>query len=111
MKVKTQIDPGICNFVTVVTAETDDGKNLTFEFVSECETVKEFKKLVGEISPVSAIKTLGRQENPILTKARELLQTKGCCEACVVPVSTVKIMQVAANLALPKDVYVTITKE
>ena len=111
MKIRTQIDPGICNFNTVVTAETEDSQNVTFEFVSDCVTIKEFEKQINKILPVDAIKTLGPEENPILLNARELLQTKGCCDACVVPAGTVKIMQVAANLALPKDVSLTIEKE
>ena len=111
MKVRTQIDPGICNFNAVVTAESEDSQNVTFEFVSECETIQEFAEQINSISPVDAITTLGPEENPILLKARKLLQAKGCCEACVVPAGTVKIMQVAANLALPKDVSVTIEKE
>ena len=111
MKIRTQIDPGICNFNTVVTAETEDSQNVIFEFVSDCVTIKEFEKQINKISPVDAIKTLGPEENPILLKARELLQTKGCCDACVVPAGTVKIMQVATSLALPKDVSLTITKK
>ncbi len=111
MKVRTQINPGICNFVTVVTAETNDGKNVFFEFTSECEILKEFERMIRDISPVNAVKTLGPKENPILQKSRELLQTKGCCEACVVPIATVQIMQVAASLALPEDVSLTITKD
>ena len=111
MRVSTQIDPGICNFNAVVTADTEDSQNVTFEFVSECETIKEFDRQIKEISPVDAIMTLGPEENPILAKARELLQTKGCCEACVVPAGTVKIMQVIANLALPKDVSLKLAKE
>jgi hypothetical protein len=110
MKIRTRIDPGICNFDTVVTAETEDSQSVTFEFVSECETIKEFGKQINKISPVDALRTLGPEENPILFKARKLLQTKGCCDACVVPAGTVKIMQVAANLALSKDVSLTITK-
>ena len=111
MKTRTQIAPGICNFDAVVTADTEDGQDVTFEFVSECETIKEFAKQGGEISPVNAVATLGPEENPILARARKLLQTKGCCDACVVPAATVKIMQVAARLALPKDVSLTITRE
>ena len=110
MKIKTQIAPGICNFDAVVTASTDDDQNVTFEFVSECETIKEFAGQVGEISPVDAIAALGPEENCILLKARKLLQSKGCCEACVVPVATVKAMQVAAGLALPKDVSLTLER-
>ena len=111
MRIVSQIAPGVCSFNTAVTAETEDSENVTFEFVSDCETIKELERQIKEISPVNAIKALGREENPIMLKARKLLQVKGCCEACVVPIGTVKIMQVAANLALPKDVSLTITRE
>ncbi|MDP6115963.1 MAG: hypothetical protein QF437_08460 [Planctomycetota bacterium] len=111
MRVSTQIDPGICNFNAVVTADTEDSQNVTFEFVSECETIKEFDKLIQEISPVDAIMALGPGEDPILSKARELLQPRGCCEACVVPAGTVKIMHVVAGLSLPKDVSLKIARE
>ncbi|MFH1921606.1 MAG: hypothetical protein ABIP48_17210 [Planctomycetota bacterium] len=111
MKIRVQIDPGICNFNTVVTAESEDSQNVTFEFVSHCETIKEFARQICTISPVDAIMTLGPEENPILLIARELLQTKGCCEACVVPAGTMKAMQVAVNIALPKDISVRITKD
>ena len=111
MKTKAQIDPGVCNFDTVVTAETEDGQHVTFEFVSDCDSIKEFAKQVAEISPIDAIATLSPEENPILLRARELLQKKGCCDACVVPAGAVKAMQVSAQLALPKDVSLTITKE
>ncbi len=111
MKIRTQIDAGICNFDTVVTASTEDDQNVTFKFISECELIKEFGKQVDKVSPVDAIATLGPEENPLLSIARKLLQTKGCCDACVVPVATVKIMQVAARLALPKDVSLTISED
>jgi hypothetical protein len=111
MKVRTEIEPGICNFKTVVTAETEDSQDVTFEFVSECEIIKEFDRQLEEISPIDAIMTLGAEENPILLKARKLLQTKGCCDACIVPAATVKAMQVVAGLALPKEVSLKFTKE
>ena len=111
MKTKTHIAPGICNFDVVVTACTEDDQNVTFEFVSECETIKELAQQVAEISPVDAVMTLGPEENPILLKARKLLQTKGCCEACVVPAGAVKIMQIATRLALPKNVSLTMIQE
>lgn len=111
MKTRTQIAPGICNFKVAVTAYTEDSQNVTFEFVSDCVTIQEFGKQVDEISPVDAVATLGPEENPILLKARKLLQNKGCCDACIVPAGAVKIMQVAASLALPKNVSITVTKE
>lgn len=111
MKVKSKIEPGICNFKTTVIAKTEDHQQVTFKFGSGCETIQVFAKEVAKISPVNAIMTLGPDENPILAIARGLLQAKGCCEACIVPAATVKVMQVAANLALPQDVSLSITKE
>jgi len=111
VKVINKINPGVCNFNTVVTAKSEDGQNVTFAFGTGCETMKAFAKQVAEISPIDAYATLGPDENPILAKARALLQAKGCCEACVVPAGTVKAMQVAANLALVKNVSMEITKE
>lgn len=111
MLAKAEIDPGVCNFTTHVTAESEDGQSVNIEIVSDCETMKQFNTMVKEISPVDAIMSLGPDENPILAKAGELLQSKGCCEACVVPAGTLKAMQVVTNLALPKDASLKITKE
>jgi len=108
MEAKTEINPGVCNFNAVITAKTEDGQNVTFKFTSECETIKELEKQIKEISPVDAIASLGPEENTILSKARKLLQNKGCCEACIVPASAVKVMQVVTHLALPKDVSIKI---
>ena len=108
MKMRMQIDPGICKFNTVVTAESEDSQHVTFEVVSECETIKEFAKQLGAISPVDAIATVGPDENPILIKARKLLQTKGCCDACVVPAGAVKFAEPSSSIrTTPKTALAT----
>ena len=111
MELREQIDPGVCGFTTVVTAATEDGRHVTFEFETGCELIEEFERRIGEISPVDALQTLSPQENPVLSRARELLQATGCCEACVVPVGAVKAMYVVANLALARDVSLTLTAQ
>jgi hypothetical protein len=45
----------------------------------------------------------------VLTVGRETLT--GCCAACAVPVAAFKAMQVAAGVALPKDVTLKISAE
>ena len=35
---------------------------------------------------------------------------KGCCSGCAIPVGLFRAMQVAAGLALPKDVHIQIEK-
>jgi len=54
---------------------------------------------------------LGPQESSVLKTARPMLVSKGCCEACIVPAGICKAIQVAAGLALPRDVLMKIVKE
>ena len=111
MELRETIDPGICGYPVVVTARTEDARHVDFTFESECELLAEFARRIAEISPVDAIQSLSREENPVLAQARELLRTAGCCEACVVPVGAVKAMYVITNLALARDVSLTLTSE
>ena len=45
----------------------------------------------------------------LTTAVRENLT--GCCAGCAVPVGLFKAMQVAAGLALPKDINIKLGKE
>jgi hypothetical protein len=110
MELQARIDPGICGYSVVVTAATDDARHVDLSFESDCELVAELATRIAEISPVDAIQTLSREENPILAQASELLRAAGCCEACVVPTGAVKAMYIVTNLALPKDVSLKLTE-
>ena len=110
MELREEIDPGVCQYPVVVTAKTEDGRHVTFEFESDCDLIVELNKLIAKISPVDAIQTLSPEENPILARASELLRKAGCCEACVVPAGTVKAMYVITNLALARDVSLKLTE-
>ena len=105
MELREEIDPGICGYAVAVTAATEDGRHVTFTFESECQLLAELDRRITAISPVDAIQTLSRDENPVLAHASELLRTAGCCEACVVPVGAVKAMYVITGLALRRDVH------
>jgi len=48
-------------------------------------------------------------EGVVMAIARGSL--KGCCAGCAVPVGVFKAMQVAAGLALPKDIRLKIARE
>jgi hypothetical protein len=109
MELRETINPGVCGYFVVVTASTEDARHVDFAFESDCELVAEFARRIAAISPVDAIQSLSREQNPILAQASELLRTAGCCEACVVPVGAVKAMYVITNLALASDVSLTLT--
>jgi len=107
MKSSVVIDAGICGFQTRIHADSDDEQNVTFKIVSGCEKARAFGNALMVKGPVDGYAELGAgADGVILTTARENL--KGCCAACAVPVGVFKAMQVAAGVALPKDITLQI---
>ena len=110
MKTLVVADAGICGFQTRIHTESDDSQNVTFKIASECEKARAFGEALIAKGPVDGDTESGAgADGVILTTARERL--KGCCAACAVPVGAFKAMQVAAGVALPKNVTLTITSE
>ncbi|OGV63216.1 MAG: hypothetical protein A2498_05520 [Lentisphaerae bacterium RIFOXYC12_FULL_60_16] len=110
MKTKVAVDGGICGFKTNIHADSDDMQNITFSIASGCEKARKFGEALVAKGPVDGYAEIGAgADGVVLTTARENL--KGCCAACAVPVGTFKALQVAAGLALPKDVTLTIKAE
>ena len=111
MQLRETIDPGVCGYRVAVTATTEDARHVDFTFESECELIADLAERIASISPVDAIQSLSREENPVLAQASALLRSKGCCEACVVPVGAVKAMYVITDLALARDVSLTLVPD
>jgi len=110
MKALVVVDAGICGFQTRIHAESDDSQNVTFKIASGCEKARKFGEALIAKGPVDGYAEIGAgAEGVVLTTSKETL--KGCCAACAVPVSAFKALQVAAGLALPKDVTLKISSE
>jgi len=109
MKALVVADGGICGFQTRIHAESDDVQNVSFKIVSSCEKVRAFGETLAAKGPVDGYAEIGSgSEGVVLTTGRECLT--GCCAACIAPIGTFKAMQVAAEVALPKDVALKIAK-
>ena len=106
-RVKTNVEAGICGFKTEVTANSEDTQNVSFDIITDCETIGKLAKDLTEVDSYNEIKE--GFEGKLYGIIRKNL--KGCCSGCAVPVGIFKSMQVAANLALPKDVTIKIKKE
>ena len=103
MNAIVMVDAGICGFQTKINADSDDSQNVTFKIISGCEKARAFGEALIAKGLVDGYAEIGAgADGVILTTAREFL--KGCCAACAVPGGTFKAMQVAAGVALPKDV-------
>jgi len=110
MKAKAEIDAGVCGFKTIAVATCDDEQHVKIDIHSGCEKVRAMAAALGEKGPVDAYQEISpAAPSIVLGAAREAL--KGCCAACAAPVGVFKAMQVAAGLALPKDITIRLAKD
>lgn len=101
---KVTVQAGICGFVTEVKALNNDDETVSFEVNSPCPNIT---ALAAKLQPVDAYMELRDGFNGhILSTVRESL--RGGCSGCVVPSGIFKAMQVAAGLALPKDIALSV---
>lgn len=83
---------------------------VSFEVTSDCEKILGLGEALSARGPVNAFEEISPAgESVLMATVREHL--KGCCAGCVVPAGIFKSMQVAAGLALPRDIGIKIGKE
>lgn len=110
MNALVMVDGGICGFKTRIHVESADRQNVTFRISSACEKIRMFGDVLIAKGAIDGYAEIGAGSNGvILTTARKCL--KGCCAGCAVSCAVFKAMQVAAGVALPKDINILISKE
>ncbi len=102
---KAIIMSGVCGFKTEVTAKKSDGFNVLLDIESDCPAFSDLTDHLKEVDSMACI----------MNKVGEGAIYEACridCKhsACPVPMGIIKAVEVAAGLALPKDVTVTLTK-
>lgn len=109
MQAIARIDAGVCGFHTAVTACSEDGVFVALTVTSDCEKICGLGDLLAAKGAINAYEEISPAcESVIMTTVHDCL--KGCCAGCAVPVGIFKSLQVAAGLALPRDVTITIEK-
>lgn len=102
---KAIIHAGICGFTTQVITKIEDDV-CTITLTSECQAINRLGEMLKEVNPYREIST--RRGTPQTLEAG----MKYCTHAaCPVPVGIIKAVEVAAGLALPADVTITVSKE
>lgn len=105
MEAHADIQAGICGFRTHVTASAQRARLVSFTLDTDCETVAALAAALKEHGAFDAFDEIdSRTESGLMAVVRAHL--KGCCAGCAVPVGIFKAMQVAAGLALPKDIEI-----
>jgi hypothetical protein len=104
------IDAGICGFQTRIHASSEDSQNVVFKISSSCEKARKFGETLAAKGLIDSYAELGAGvDGLILGSARQIMD--GACSACAVPIGAFKAMQIAAGLALPKDVSLKLSAD
>jgi hypothetical protein len=110
LKSIVEIDAGICGFRTTACVSSEDGQNIAFDIDTNCDKIARLGQTLGEQGSIDAYQEINPNgPSVIMTTVRETLT--GCCAGCAVPVGLFKAMQVAAGLALPKEIRIKLIKE
>jgi len=98
--VRAASEAGICGFPTFVEARaTDDPRRVTLDLQSGCGAMQKLAEARTDAGPLRE-STFRRA----LPRTRELAAQHGDHAACPVPAGIIKVVEIAAGLALPADV-------
>ena len=96
---KVTIDPGVCGLVTQVTAESEDGMEVTLQVASACDAVKQMMAELGDTFDSFALCLAKPGTGPLYEFAAQ--HFPGHC-SCPTIAGIIKAAEVECKLALPK---------
>lgn len=109
MKCLMEIKAGVCGYTTRVTADSPDEQMVTLDIQTDCQKIG---ALAGTLdgTEIDGYAEIGAGfDGVVLRAARSHLS--GCCAGCVVPAGIFKSVQVAARVALPRGIEMTMQAE
>jgi len=105
-QVKAVVQPGVCRLETRIRAEERD-LAVTLFIDSDCPKVKALAERLKDPLPVLSILSTPLNETLVYQAAA----AAALHASCVVPAALLKAVEVAAGLALPKDVHIILTRD
>jgi len=105
--VNATIHAGVCGFITEVSAISEDEQYVRLAVSSPCENIQGLAARLPE--ELDAYAELGAGFDGELHQAVRA-SLRGCCSGCIVPAGLFKAMQVAASVALPRDVSIQLSR-
>lgn len=102
---KVKINPGICGFITTGEITSEDGVMVNIKIKTGCEQIKNIGKEIENINGFDEC-FLPYGEG-VIAKATN----KHCKHpACPIPIGILKGVEVACNMALPKESKIEVEK-
>ena len=100
----TKVDPGICGFPCIIKAKKEGARAVSIEISgSECKQIQKLSEGLQEMSLRELFKPITR--NPVMVSA----QSAGCHTSCTIPLAILKTVEVAMEMALPRDVKIEVS--
>jgi hypothetical protein len=101
-----EINAGICGFITKVKAHQNEEGQVELEIESACPAIQ---KLAAELKSVDPFREISfRRHTPEILE----MGARFCSHAaCPVPTGIIKAVEVEAQLALPAEVTIRLTRE
>lgn len=100
---KVVIEPGVCGFLSRVSAESEDQMEVVVKVKSGCESVRNMMKELGDTFDAYELCLQKPGEGPLYTYAQEHFPVHA---ACPVLNGILKCVEAECNLALKKDVSI-----
>jgi len=97
---KVKIDPGICNLITSVEANSEDQMEVKVKVKSGCESINKMFEDLGDTFDAYEICLSKPGANQLYEYASKNLPGHASCPAIA---GIIKCMEVECKLALPKD--------
>lgn len=107
MQGRVDIEAGICLHKTSAVASTDDMRLVTFTMETTCDNVERLKAIVAGGEEFDAYHEIDTRVDSDIVAAGK---TARVCTDCIVPVSLLKAMRVAAQLAMVKDAHIAVVE-
>ncbi|MHB1484682.1 MAG: DUF6951 family protein [Saccharofermentanales bacterium] len=102
---KSEINAGICGFITEVETESEDLQTVIVKIKTQCPNLKPLEKEPMEVDGfVECFGKIG--EGEIFEQCRKYCRHA----ACPVPTGIIKAVEIACEIALPKDVEIKLSK-
>ena len=101
--VVVKVDPGICGMQTIINVESEDSQEASIDIKSDCQYIQ---SIAAELKQVDALEECFGE---ICNTKTYALANKYCRHtACPIPSAIIKGVEVACELAIPKDVEMKI---
>ncbi len=102
---KVTVDSGVCGFTTQIDASSEDGQKVRLSYTSTCPHVGKAKEELAEVEAFSEL-----FKKPQETTVYRVLSPHLPHVTCPLYSGFMKAIEVAAGLALPRDVHIAVER-